>query len=197
MLAWLGAFAVLGLFAERAVAWWPLAAVATIAGTLVTPAADGARSEPAAMRRVNAVVAAAIVLSAIAFLPAWRPADPASGAPGGLLTDAPPGLTEALRANVLAGDHVFNPQPWGSWFEYAVPLARYTVDSRIELFPPEVWSDYVAVVAGVDGWQDRLSSWSVRLAVVADDQAGLRRRLVDAGWRTIMDDDDGSLLEAP
>jgi hypothetical protein len=196
-LAWLGTFTLLGLYAERGVAWFPLAAVVAVAGTLVAPAPDRVRTEPAMMRRLNVVVAGAIVVAAIAVLPAWRPADPATGAPDGLLTDAPPGLTEALRANVQPGDHVFQPQPWGSWFEYAVPEARYTVDSRIELFPPEVWSDYAAVVAGVDGWQERLASWSVRLAVVADDQAGFRSRLVDAGWRIVTADDDGSLLEAP
>ena len=160
-LLWLAVFAAIGLYAERGIAWWPLAAVAAIAGTLIPAAADPTRVEPVLMRRLNVVVVGALVLAAVVLLPAWRPVDPRTGAPDGLLTDAPPALTEALRAVVRPGDHVFNPQPWGSWFEFAVPDARYAIDSRIELFPAEVWDQYEAVVAGVDGWQEQLDAWDV------------------------------------
>ena len=50
------------------------------------------------------------------------------------------------------GDRLFNPQPWGSWFEFAVPDLPVAIDSRIELFPAQVWDDYAAVVGGREGW---------------------------------------------
>ena len=52
-------------------------------------------------------------------------------------------------------------QPWGSWFEYALPSDTVFVDSRIELFPSSVWEEYVAVRAGRVGWQDTLDRYGV------------------------------------
>ena len=70
------------------------------------------------------------------------------GAPVGLLTDAPPGVTAAVRGVAHPGDHLFAPQPWGSWFEFATPDLPVAVDSRIELFPAAVWADYDSVIVG-------------------------------------------------
>ena len=57
--------------------------------------------------------------------------------PAGVLTDAPPGVTAALRELTEPGEQVFNPQAWGSWFEFAVPEVKVALDSRIEFFPVE------------------------------------------------------------
>ncbi len=126
------------------------------------------------MRRLNGAVAALLALGMVIFLPLWQPVDPRTGAPEGLLTDAPPGLTQAVRDTASAGAHVFQPQPWGSWFEYAVPEVLVAIDSRIELFPPEVWDQYEQVVAGVEGWDEQLATWGVELVVVEAEQAGFR-----------------------
>ncbi len=90
-LLWLGVFFIIGVYAQRGVAWWPLGAVAAIAGTIVTPAlgAKASRREPALMRRLNAVVAGVLVVAMVALLPAWRAVDPRTGVPAGTLTDAP------------------------------------------------------------------------------------------------------------
>ena len=151
-LLWLATFFVIGVYAIRGVAWWPLAAVPAIAGTLLTePATDGGpddRNRPA-IRALNALLVGLIVLAGVALLPVWRPIDPGLGAPVGVVGNAPPGITAALRDAIRPGDRVFNPQPWGSWFEFALPTLPVALDSRIELFPVEVWDDYERVVAGV------------------------------------------------
>ena len=138
-LAWLAVFFLIGAYALRGVAWWPLGAVAAIAGVLVTgPALDPARPErdgSPLMHRLNLVVAGAIVLVGIALLPVWRPLDPDLDAPEGVVGNAPPGITAALRDLARPGDRLFNPQPWGSWFEFALPDLPVAIDSRIELFP--------------------------------------------------------------
>ena len=99
-LAWLAVFFLLGAYAIRGVAWWPLGAVAAIAGVLVTgPALNPARPEVLGsplMRRLNLVVAGAIVLAGIALLPIWRPIEPGLDAPAGVVGIAPPGITTAL-----------------------------------------------------------------------------------------------------
>jgi hypothetical protein len=194
-LAWLGVFAALGTYAERGVAWWPFAAVAAVAGTIILPRTAGAVAEGS--RRINSALAVGIALVAIALLPAWRPVDPKTSVPIAVITDAPPGITDALRALVRPGDRVFNAQRWGSWFEFAMPTALYAVDSRIEFIPADVWSAYEGIIAGVDGWTDQLTEWGVSIAVLEQDDEATIARFEDAGWRTVHADEDGSVLVGP
>ena len=201
LLAWLGVFFVIGAFAIRGVAWWPLGAVAAIAGVLVTSRiADPVRPEPLGtplMRRLNVVVAAAIVLAGIVLLPVWRPTEPGLETPRGVVGTAPPGITGALRAQAHPGDHVFNPQTWGSWFEFGLPDLPVGIDSRIELFPASVWDAYENVIDGVDGWQAQLAAWNVSFVVVAKPDEAFAARLSAAGWRPVYSDGDGSLFATP
>jgi hypothetical protein len=127
----------------------------------------------------------------VALLPIWRPVDPRSGVPLAVLTDAPPGITAAVRDNVRPGDRILNPQRWGSWLEFAVPSALVAVDSRIEFIPASVWTDYEGAFAGVDGWKERLAGWGVTLAITEPTDASLERRLRDLGWQVLHQDSDG------
>ncbi len=193
----LGVFLVIGVYAERGVAWWPLGAVAGIAGTIVTPArvADSQRREPTLLRRLNTVVAGVLVVAMVALLPVWRAVDPRTGAPPGTLTDAPAGLTAALRDVAGPGDRLFNPQRWGSWFEYALPSLPVAIDSRIEFFPPEVWRHYTGVLAGADGWSAQLDEWGVTIAVLEAANEAFGDRLRQDGWDVTFEDEDGAIYD--
>ncbi len=199
LLLWLGVFAAIGTYAIRGVAWWPLGAAAAIAGTLVTqPAARSVEApDPPLIRRLNLVLAGAIIAVCVALLPVWRPVDTQLGAPVGVVGDAPPGVTAALRELAVPGDRVFNQQAWGSWLEFAFPDVLVAIDSRIELFPVSVWDAYQRVIAGVDGWERQLDDWGVTIAVVDADEDAFAARLTGAGWRSAFTDDDGQILVAP
>lgn len=194
-------FFVIGAYAVRGLAWWPLAVVPVIAGVLIVERERNRdrkpTREPALMRRVNVGIAALVVATGIIFLPLWRSIDPGTNAPDGAVGYAPSGITGALRNLGRPTDRVFNPQPWGSWFEFAVPDLAVAVDSRIELFPAAVWDGYGDVAAGVDGWQAQLDRWGVTIAVVRDGDEGLAARLSAAGWRTAFSDTDGTVFLAP
>jgi hypothetical protein len=199
-LAWLAIFFLIGVYAIRGVAWWPLGAVAAIAGVLVTgPAADPSseRLGSPVMRRLNLLVAGAIVVAGIALLPLWRPIEPGLDAPQGVVGIAPPGITAALRAHARPGDRLFDPQAWGSWFEFALPDLPVAIDSRIELFPPTVWTTYENIVAGGESWEAQLDGWGATLVVTDDDHPAMADRLAAAGWQMVYSDDDGSIFSAP
>lgn len=199
-LAFLGVFFLIGAYALRGVAWWPLAAVVVVAGLIGDPArtAEKPRASPRPLfRRLNLGIAGALVLVGIAFLPLWRPIDPRLDAPRALLAWAPPGITATLRELAVPGDRVFNPQEWGSWFEYEIPSVLVAMDSRIELYPAEVWDDYDGVMAGREGWEERLSSWGVTIAVMAKRDQAMVDRLTAIGWRSVYSDADGSISVAP
>jgi hypothetical protein len=202
---WLAPFLVIGAWALRGLAWWPFVAAATVAPWLAAGSGsaardpEGARPEappPALMRRLNLGIALAIVLMTVAALPLWRPPEPGLGTPSGVVLTAPPGVTAALRDLARPGDRLLAPQPWGSWFEFAVPQATVAVDSRIELVPPEAWDAVDQIESGAAGWQETLSRWGVTLVVASAAQRDLVDRLVSAGWRDVFHDDIGTLLAA-
>jgi len=187
----LASFAVVGAYAARGIAWWPLVAAVTVGAML--DGARGARDRVARPSAFNGVVAALLAVVALALLPAWRPVDPATGAPQGLLREAPSGITAALRDLVGPGDRVWNPQVWGSWFEYAVPEARYALDSRIERISGSLWREVVAVTGG--DWCPTLGSTDTRTVVIEgpEEDSLLAFRLMQGGWQRAYADGDGSI----
>jgi len=192
-LLWLGLLAALGVYAERGVVWWALGAPAAAAGLLVAGCASAEGVVPPRPDRravANLAIAGAVVLAGVLVLPWWRASTPADGALP-LLSDAPTGITRAVRDRATALDRLFVPQALGSWFEFAVPGAPVFVDSRIELFPASIWDDYLAVVGGRDTSTATLDRWGVTLLVVRTSARDLRARLaVGAGWRLAYEDAD-------
>jgi hypothetical protein len=91
---------------------------------------------------------------------------------------------------------MFNPQLWGSWFEFAFPEHPAFVDSRIEVFPDRVWEDYDAVSAGREGWQGVLDRWGIDVVVAERRQqaALIPFILQDPGWRLVHRDADGMIF---
>jgi len=193
-LGWLGVFFLIGVYAQRGVAWWPIAAVTAIAGTLVPAFPGNTRVETQTMRRLNALVAGVLVLAVFVALPANRPTVPGALVSTDAVAPAPPGITASLRDLAGPRARVLNPQTWGSWFEYALPQVEMAVDSRIEMFKPDVWSTYESIVAGQEGWERRMAEWGVTHVVVSADETAFRDRLVRAGWEVAYEDADGALL---
>jgi hypothetical protein len=187
-LVWLAVLAFLGAWAVRGDAWWPSGALLVAAkGLAPTGPAGEPRPVPRRAARLNALVVGVLGVAVVAALPWWRPADPLTGRVG-LITYAPTGLTRALLARGRPGDRVVVPQPWGSWFEWAVPDALYFTDSRFELFPAEVWDDGDAVAAGGSRAEAVLERWSVAAIVVPADGTP------PAGpWTVVYKDAEGTL----
>ena len=86
-------------------------------------------------------------------------------------------------------------QPWGSWFEFALPDLPVFVDSRIEIIPSDVWHDYGQVGFSGAEWQEVLDRWDVQAIVAAADWDLLPvLEAPGSGWRLVYQDDDGALL---
>lgn len=196
----LGVFAAVGTYAVRGLAWWPLAAAVVVAPLVARVGTQreeaGERRTTAGARRVNAAVALGLIAAGVAILPTWRPVDSGLGAPEGLLGQAPSGVTAALRAIVVGEEKLFAPQPWGSWLEFALPQAKVAVDSRIELFPDEVWRAHDRVVDGGPDALRQLEAWDVSVVVISEPSGAtpLTRDLQAAGWAVAFSDADASIL---
>jgi hypothetical protein len=196
-LAWLAVFFIIGAYAIRGVAWWPLGAAYAMAGLVGTASTDAGAAAVRRARgpeRINAAIVALLIVAGVAVLPVWRPTDPGLQAPAGVVGNAPPGVTASLREIARPGDRLFNPQPWGSWFEFVLPDVPVAIDSRIEVFPPAVWDDYGAVTAGEVGWETILDRWGVTIVVAPTKDDAFVERLRSAGWRSVFQDEDGFLF---
>ena len=191
-LASLGSFALVAAYAARGLAWWPLVAAVVVAGLL--PAAVPPGREP---RRstVNGLLVAAVLAVGLLVSPAWRATDFGSGTPQGAVTGAPSGVTAALRDIALPGDRLWNPQPWGSWFEFALPGLAVAVDSRIEIIPEGIWTDFDAVRGVRSGWEAILDRHGVTIVVTANGADSLLAGALatDPGWRQVRSDADGTI----
>ena len=186
---WLGALLVIGAWAIRGIAWWPLGAALVVAAALPAGAASHASALSERANRLNIALVGVTGLAIVLALPWWRPTDPLTGRQG-LVSYAPSDLTVALRDIVRPGDRVFVPQAWASWFEWAVPDARYFLDSRFELYPAAVWQDYGAIAAAGSGAAEVLDRWSVDLVLSPAGPADLR-----PGWIASYQDAHGAIYQ--
>jgi len=193
-------FATLGAITERGIAWWPGVAAVTLAGLAAhegrhetVPATEEAR--PARGSALNALVGAVLVAAGIALLPTWRPVDAGLNAPSGLLGHAPSGVTAALREIATRTDRIWNPQVWGSWFEFAVPEPSYAFDARIEVIPPEAWADGDVVASAGAGWPAILDRADATIVITEGDATSpLAQALAeDSDWRLAHADDTGTI----
>ena len=199
-LAWLAVFFLIGAYASAGVAWWPLGAVAAIAGVArdrpgrrpVEP-----RPTPPLIRRAQRSRSSArsslVGRRAAAGLAAARPGP---RRPAGRRRHARrPGSPAALRDLARPGDRLFNPQPWGSWFEFALPdRARSRSTPGSSSSRPRSGTTTTASSSGGRGWQEQLGDWGVTLVVVARRRGGFADRLAAAGWRSRTSDEDGTVL---
>ena len=183
---WLATLFVIGAWTERGLAWWPIGAVLVVGAALPTGPALAAGVRPA--NRINTLVASVLMVALLVALPWWRPADPLTGRTG-LLSYAPSGLALALHEQAGPGARVFTPQSWTSWFEWAVPEATYFMDSRFELFPPAIWRDSDAILAGSAAADGALERWDVDVLVVpaGGEEPG-------RGWAAAYHDEDGAVF---
>lgn len=194
-LIWLLAFVTLGLVAVRGLAWWPMVAALMVGGILEPESPTAARTlRP---NRLNAAVVAAIGFVMVMLLPAWRPIEPGLNAPAGVVGNAPPGITNELRAQAgtVPAARIWAPQAWGSWFEFALPESTVATDSRIELFPESVWRMYDRIESGSTEGRDVLATSDASVVVAAREQDALMRALEsDERWVLTYRDADGAVF---
>ncbi|HZD18735.1 MAG TPA: hypothetical protein VE669_11390 [Actinomycetota bacterium] len=184
---WLLVFLGIGLQAERNLVWWSFGVLPVVVPLLPEP-----RTRPDPPTAGASAIAAALLLLGILLLPWWRSALPFTGTRP-LLSEAPAGVGDELERILEPGEGLFNAQNWGSWIEFALPAHPVFVDSRIEVFPEDVWDDYVAVSSGRSDWEEILDRWEIRVVAAKRTQQEELIPLIreDADWSTAYEDGDG------
>lgn len=185
-IAWLAVFGAIAVPASRGIVLWGLVAP-TVAARMLRSDETAALSDTS--RRMVAVAVALAVVAVVA-LPWLR-----GTTPDALLARAPVGLTEAVDRAVPPGTNLYVWQPWGSWFEFALPEDRVFVDSRIELFSAAVWHEYNDVRLAQGAWSSILQRYDVGAIVIdAENEALLARLPGQTGWTKVFEDEDGAVF---
>jgi hypothetical protein len=144
--------------------------------------------------RIPLVVIAALAALLLLAIPTHLGTDPADGGPAALLF-APEQLVAVAESCAPSGTRVYTSQVYASWTEFSAPQLPVMVDSRIELFPIDIWRDYFTVTNGQDGWQAVLDRWDVDVLIVHRGQSEGLESVIgrDPDWRAVIDTEAGKV----
>jgi hypothetical protein len=158
----------LGLLAIRNGLWWTMAAAPPLA-SLLTPVAAKLKATAAGERptRLNLAILATLGVVVVLTSPWLRAVSPLVPESRESLVRASTPVRAAgfLRSHDFEGN-MFNSQSFGSYLELAAPQHPTFIDSRIELFTDELWSEYRDVLTAAPGWGDILSKRDIGYLVV-------------------------------
>lgn len=156
-------FGGLALLAVRNVSWFGFVAAPSLAAALSRWSANRtSRSTAKGADRlaVNRVLALALAAAAVLSLPWFRPLSPLPQWRPYVSPDTPVRATSYLRT--LPGPRrVFHSDAYGSYMIWASPEIPVFTDTRIDLYPPEQWSDYLAVSYARYDWKEILARYRI------------------------------------
>ncbi|MGQ9717771.1 MAG: hypothetical protein ACUVR6_08790 [Anaerolineae bacterium] len=191
------AFSALGLRTTRGAIWFGLALAPVWAAHLsalratarVTPA-----DRPTFLATLTGVLLAA---GALVTLPWFKERLPLPPAKAGLISaETPIAATEFLLRERPPGP-LFHAMPFGSYLVWAAqPDYPVFVDSRIELYPVEVWLDYLHISAAGCGWEERLARYGVRTLMLSlqEQPALVAAARASPRWQQIYEDPAAVIL---
>ena len=114
------------------------------------------------------LLAVLLTAGALVTLPWFKERLPLPPEKAGLISaETPIAATEFLLRERLPGP-LFHAMPFGSYLVWAAqPDYPVFVDSRIELYPVEVWLDYLHISAAGCEWEERLARYGVRTLMLS------------------------------
>jgi hypothetical protein len=167
----LAAFLGFGMLAPRNAIWGGL-----VAAPIVAPALAEKLAFDSSSRSRAGIVACALGAGAISFL-ATRPLK---------IADTPVLAVEALRALPNRPTRLLSTEGTASYLMWAAPEQKTFVDTRIELFPPELWDDWAAMINGDGALIDR---WGIDGILVEMRHENVRDYATRTHWKTVHQDE--------
>jgi len=194
------AFGGLTLVAVRGVIWYGLATTPMLARAVAKVPMFRPEREQRGIVGMNRVLVGLLGLAGVVTLPWLRgylphpaidPTHPYLGA------DTPVAAVAALRDLAAEAEvRPFHTEAYGSYLIYAAPEIPVFVDTRIELYPPEQWDDYLAASSARYDWFERLQRYGVNLLLLDRERQPdlLEAAQADARWQQIYEDEQAVIL---
>jgi hypothetical protein len=115
---------------------------------------------------------------------------------GVISSETPLAATEHLLAARLPGP-VFHAMSFGSYLIWqAQPDYPVFVDSRIELYTPKTWYDYINISSAADNWESLLNKYGIKTLMLGtgEQPALIEATLKSPNWEAIYSDDSAVIL---
>jgi hypothetical protein len=208
-------FSALGLRTSRGIVWFGLAMAPVLAGHLGKmgvwvsgregegerlPQDIGAAiptPQSGIANTLNAVLVGLLLLGAVFSLPWFKGLWPLAPEKAGLISaETPIAATEVLLRERPEGP-LFHAMSFGSYLIWeAQPEYPVFVDPRIELYPAELWLDYIRISAAIPGWEEQLEGYGIQTLMLSpQEQAGLIQAAQASGqWQEIYSDTTSIIL---
>jgi hypothetical protein len=189
-------FGILAIKYIRGVVWFGLILSPVVAVHLAALLAQlgwgkPSSSQTASMRRLNVIFLGGLMFLAFISLPWFKHLFPFVPAKQGLISvETPIQATEYMIENKLPAQ-VFHDMAFGSYLIWAAqPEYKVFVDSRIELFPEDIWDDYWSITTAGSNWQELLDKYSIHTLMLEPVKQIDLIEAADASsaWRRVYED---------
>ena len=147
--------------------------------------------------RVNQGFLALIILVVVGTLPWFKAHLPLPPLKAGLISAETPLQATDYMLQVDCPTPIFNEVGFGSYLIWAAqPNYPVFVDPRIDLYPLELWLDYIRISAAAPSWEEKLEHYGARtLLLNPQTQAGLVAAARESQqWREVYQDEVSVIL---
>ena len=195
-------FAALGLKTSRGEVWFGLVMAPILADHLTAIASHG-RFLSAISRRgqtpqgqlpalwINWILAGLLLLMAFVSLPWFKESLPYPPPKVGLIsTETPVLATRFLVAHNLPRP-IFHAMSFGSYLIWmAQPDYKVFVDSRLELYAPRTWQDYIEISNAQNNWEERLETYGIQTLMLSPTEqlSLIQSASVSSNWQQVYAD---------
>ena len=196
-------FGLLGIKYIRGVVWFGLILAPVVAAhltALLTQLGLGKlpTRQTASIRRLNLIFLVALVFLAFISLPWFKHLFPFVPAKKGFIAvETPIQATQFIIDNHLS-PQVFHDMAFGSYLMWAAqPEYKVFVDSRIELYPEEIWDDYWSITTAQSNWQYLLDKYQVKTLMLEPEKqiTLIEAARASADWIQMYEDTSAVIFE--
>ena len=143
------------------------------------------------MRRLNLVFLGGLAFLAFISLPWFKHLFPFVPAKQGLISVETPIQATAYMLENKLPTQVYHDMAFGSYLIWAAqPKFKVFVDSRIELYPEDIWDDYWSISSAQGNWQDLLDEYQVNTLMLEPEKQDDLVKAADASpaWQRVYED---------
>ncbi len=191
-------FGLASLYARRIAPWFGMATAPAFTSALAGRPAALARPARPRKALLNYLVFGLIAVLVISRIPWLRPHLPAAlNKPFEVAEYTPIQASEVLcRLVTPAPPRPFANIYFASYLAWACPTTPTFMDTRFELYPAEMWQDYIRIINAQFGWEERLSSYGADTLFI---QRESEKELIAAArasgrWETVYEDEYALIL---
>jgi hypothetical protein len=192
-------FGAAALYSRRVLPWFGMAMAPALAWALAVPSAGirGAAARRPGKLVLNYMLLGLLGLGLLASLPWFRAALPLPpDRRSYLMPHTTPVAATPRLCRLGSRARVFAEIGYASYLTWACPAVPIFMDTRFELYPSEMWQDYVMIGAGQFGWEKKLAGYGINAILAAKAQQSSLVAAVRSSpsWRTVYEDADTLLV---